>query len=234
MTSTNSVGALNTATCLVCHEGIDVKLPCSAGLKTWCGHWHCEPCMTLLGRHCSVCDRDVLNRPVPCQTCGTLAKMYQTRSCIGCGQLCCVSCARPEHCCFKDGEAFCSCCTCPTCVTRRGDHEEIEPCICCGEEIDADKSPRFQLPCGHWQCEQCIDIFSGHCNECQAEKIKEPWPCMKCDTVGTVAHTRTCCFCDKMCCTWCSEQCEDCCERSKRGEPCQHACCDDCTEYESD
>ena len=85
-------------TCLVCYKEINKVRDC--GLELLCGHWHCEKCTNILAEHCSICDRSTLNKQFPCRMCGNSIKMFQSRVCQSCENLCCTNCGTKDYCCF--------------------------------------------------------------------------------------------------------------------------------------
>ena len=230
MISDSSVSKLATEPCLVCHIEINTKV--FPELKTRCGHWHCERCMMVLASHCSICDREMLNQAIPCETCNTPAKMYQSRSCSGCSQLCCVSCGELSKCCWlAEDEVNCCHMTCPTCTERKSQpHKDTESCVDCGGGIDTKASPYSQLLCGHWQCLVCTDDVSGYCLLCDQEAIHEPRACKSCDRTIKTWTIKRCTVCGKDCCMLCSER-TYCCNNANGDPFCVHAVCSSCQTY---
>ena len=104
--------------CLVCYKEINPTM--SPGLKNeFCGHWHCERCTSILSDHCSICNRYMLNIKRICTSCRVQKVVFQSRECIECYDLCCVSCGIKEYCCRYSANEFCIHVSCLNCAINR-------------------------------------------------------------------------------------------------------------------
>ena len=105
-----------TSPCLVCLKEVNVSN--SPGLKcSRCTKYHCETCWSIMAEHCSICDRSHINRESACNNCGESTRLFQSRVCEVCEDLCCVRCSEKQNCCVNSttNETICVHCVCNNC-----------------------------------------------------------------------------------------------------------------------